>query len=301
MIEFDHDACAPVSDSRGSEFDQSGDSRASRDKPSGWFVAERADDQYAALARTIESEIIPRLLLAHRFDTPRPVIVSRVENSDPGGLAEDFARLVTDHDADVLYAHLASLMTRGLSLDAVFLEVLAPTARHFGERWCSDECDFVEVTLALCKLQHLLRAFGEANHDTVADARPDHGILLAAVPGAQHSFGLLMLEGFFRRAGWGVRALPMPSAGEICDAARREWYSVVGLSVGTDTQAAKVPALIARLRKISRNRAIVVLAGGPYFDGKPEQATALGADATAADAQSAVTGAERAVRTINRN
>jgi methanogenic corrinoid protein MtbC1 len=155
--------------------------------------------------------------------------------------------------------------------------------------------------LALCKLQHLLRAFGEAAADAVDAVKPGHGILLAAVPGEQHSFGVLMLEGFFRRAGWGVRALPMPSASEIVTAARRESFAVVGLSVGTDKQAGKVPALIATLRKVSRNRAIVILAGGPYFEGRPEMATALGADATAADAPSAVAWAERAVRAVERN
>ena len=52
----------------------------------------------------------------------------------------------------------------------IFLDLLAPTARRLGEMWETDTTDFANVTLAVSRLQRIMRHLGE----TFADADAVH-------------------------------------------------------------------------------------------------------------------------------
>ena len=258
------------------------------------------DSEYLTLARTIESEIIPRLLLAHRFESFVPPGVRPPEVYGNQDSVSEFTRIVLKQETDVAFGYVSALLARGISLEVLFLELLAPTARRLGEMWVSDDCHFTEVTIALCRLQQLLREFSHVLGHETDHHKLGFRVLLAPVPSDQHTFGILMVEEFFRRSGWNVFGIPSATAKEIVDAVRQEWFALVGLSMSCDDYSGKLAALIKHIRKVSRNRSVVIMVGGRFFNENPEQAMLLGADATAIDGHEAIVQSQRFIRLVDR-
>lgn len=247
------------------------------------------------LQRTIETEIIPRLMLAYRsIPSYHPDLAGHAGTPIAAGEAEHFGQLVLSDDAAACLAHVDALRVRGTSLEQIYLDLLAPAARWLGTQWELDRCDFAQVTLGLWRLQNLV--FELAPELTSAWAPPPESpsrAMLAVVPGSQHTLGLLMVAEFFRRAGWDVWADPCASGDELVDAARREWFDVIGLSVGADIHVDLLASVILALRKASRNRSVSIMIGGPILAERPDLADDVGADLSATDARQAVEAADR--------
>lgn len=233
------------------------------------------------LTRTIEAEIIPRLLLAH---LPEQVEQPALDATD----VIDFTRLVLERGVEALLEHVGALRAKGHSLDAVLLDLFAPTARLLGDMWSDDLCSFTDVTISLSRLQQAMR---ELTVGSSADSigMPHGRILLARMPGDQHSFGVSMLEGFFQRAGWDVcgggGAL---STRELMTLAETEWLDVIALSLSSDILYDQLQRIIVALRRASRNPSVFVMVGGRYFLDHPENVAVAGADAVASDAPDAL-------------
>lgn len=264
------------------------------------------------VARTLEGQVIPRLLALHRPHppqaTPAPAHLAQPGGALPAddlsapphlalvgtdtaalnvGWAADLA-LGTD-DAALLDA-TERLLLQGWSEEAVQLDWLGPAAAELGRRWERDDCSFSDVTIGLVRLQCAARRMGRRGPSRLAaDAAPAAPrILLAAVAGEQHGFGLSLVADAFRRAGWDV-AVAVAGVSPMQRVAR-EAFDLVGLSVGTQARAARVPALSDELRRASRRPGLGVLLGGPLFAGPeaPVLATAWGVDAVSRDAREAL-------------
>ena len=113
-------------------------------------------------------------------------------------------------------------------------------------------------------------------------------ILIATLPGSQHSFGLSMLSEFFRSEGWTVLAIPAPEERELLEALVNNWLDVFALSVSLDRELDNAKNIIEFARKRSCNPEISVIVGGPLFVNKPELAESVGADGTSLDAPGAL-------------
>ena len=251
------------------------------------------DRRLARLARTIELEVVPRLVLARRAAPTRPSACSRDASWTPGPEdVTELADLVLAREAMVACSYVEAARARGASAETLYLELLAPAARHLGELWTADLCGFAEVTVGLCRLHQVLRDLSPAFQSEVEHQPHGRRALLVPVPGEQHTFGLVMVAEFFRRAGWNVWSGPPASRGELVGIVRREWFAVVGFSASCDTRLDALAAGIHAVRRASRNPAIGVLVGGPVFVEHPELATLIGADATAADGRQATFQAE---------
>jgi methanogenic corrinoid protein MtbC1 len=252
------------------------------------------------LVTTIEGEVIPRLLLSQRASRQElhaePTPLARAGNE----CVEEFAELLLAHEVDVALAYIDSVRVRGVPLATVYLELLAPTARRLGELWEDDRCGFADVTVALCRLHEILRALSATQH-LGTDAPPlGRRVLLVPVPGEQHTFGLLMVADFFRRAGWEVWSEPLNSTGDLLGLVRHEWFTLVGLSVGAESHLEGLASTIHSLRKAARNRSLGVMVGGALLSRRPELALQLGADATALDGRQAALQADNLVNMLAR-
>lgn len=252
------------------------------------FFRSPRPDRRARLARTIEGEVIPRLLLAHRADL-RPAS----GGAEPRALdATSVDRLVSaiatdqgDGGMDLVNGAIAA----GASLEEVFLELLAPTARRLGDLWTDDRLTFTEVTLALSRLQRIMRTVSRGGDAAADGPGPAGQILLAAVPGEQHSFGLLMLEEFFRRDGWDVECLVGATRSDILAAVRgRGRLVAVGLSQSVDGDAGGLAGLIADIRAAARSDDLIVMVGGRWINDHPDQVEKVGASFTAVDGRQAI-------------
>jgi len=237
------------------------------------------------LTRTIENEIVPRLLLARSAIPPPPVppAEAAVRPEEPGELA----LLAIGRDPNAAAALVEAIRVRGVPLETVCLDLLAPAARRLGDMWSEDLCDFTQVTTGLWRLHQVLRDAGAGLPGTGVRTGNDRRILLAPVPGEQHGFGIAMVAEFCRRAGWTVWSEPLASSNDLVGIVRGEWFAVVGLSLSCSDRLEALAANIRRVRRASRNPAVGVLVGGPVFLERPELAVMVGADATAADARQA--------------
>jgi methanogenic corrinoid protein MtbC1 len=244
----------------------------------------------ARIVRTIEADIIPRLVRSHR-----PAVEACALPAVPQLAADDVTRFV-----DLVLAPgdagwtemIASLRGRGLAVEAIYLELLQPCAQQLGLMWADDTLPFSDVTVGVGRLQRIMRSLSPAfgtEIDLPADGRR---ALLLPAPGEQHTFGLSMVAEFFRRAGWDVVCELDSRNAEPVALVRSEWFDVIGISVGVEARLDWLKSGIAAVRHASRNRAIGVLVGGPVFSADAALAARVGADATAADGRSAATTAE---------
>ncbi len=232
--------------------------------------------------------VIPRLVAAHRATTTHG-FASAAESGvlTPASVTE-FARLILTNEVPTAAAYLSAMRARGAALETLYLDLLAPVARHLGELWKEDLCDFTQVTTGLWRLQQVLREFSAVFHDEAAAIDPSRQALLVPAPGEQHTFGLVMVAEFFRRGGWGVWSGAPDSSADLYDMVRAEWFGVIGFSVACGSRLEALAACIRRVRRVSRNRSIGVMVGGPLFCEQPDLAARLGADASACDGRQAV-------------
>lgn len=252
------------------------------------------EQQFAPLIRTIESEIIPRLLLAHKGAVDARGEDDLLGERPSADHVLEFAGLVLSRDATAAARYVEAMVDQGFRLETLYLELLAPAARHLGELWEQDFCDFVDVTMALGRVQHVLREFSPLFRETGNAVTPRaRRILLTPAPGEQHSMGLMMVKEFFIRGGWEAIGGANVPAEEVGRHLAAEWFDCVGVSVGGTCRLDGLAAWIAALRNMSRNPTVAVLLGGPHFVANPELAAFYGADGTAVDARAAVQQAER--------
>jgi MerR family transcriptional regulator, light-induced transcriptional regulator len=257
---------------------------AERDRPS-------PQQRLALIVRTIEADILPRLVRAHRLPTP----AESAPAPQPLGEADVlcFVQLVLADDDAAWQAAIDAHLRRGVHVEDIYLGLLGPAANELGRMWEEDTATFGEVTVGVGRLQRIMRSLSPA-FGTEVDHPPDgRRVLLIPAPGEQHTFGLAIVAEFFRRGGWEVVGDADVRAADPAALVRREWFDVIGISVGSEARLDWLKSGIAAVRHASRNRAIGVMVGGPTFSAHPGRAREVGADATSADGRQAPVVAEQ--------
>ena len=237
------------------------------------------------LSRTIESQIIPRLMLAHQPEPSKSEVWDE-RSAETADVAEMAGRAMSGDGAATL-ALAEGFLRDGHSLDSVLLDILSPAARLLGTMWEEDFCSFSDVSIGLSTLQRTLHVL-TSRADVERPAQTQGRILLMLAPGDQHSFGASIVEGFFERAGWDVVNGCSFSRRELHRTLRSEWIDAVGVSLNCDVLLDGAVAAIRDARAASRNPSLFVLAGGRYFADHPDGAAQVGADAIASDAPAAL-------------
>lgn len=246
------------------------------------------------LMKTIEAEIIPRLMAAYedvdaRIGGAGGGQVIAIDEKD----VHDFTDVAIGAESAKCMQYVDSIRDRGVPVQSIYLHLLAPAARRLGGMWTSDTCDFTQITIALWRMQQVMYDLSPSFHaDASHGATEPKKIMLATVPGSQHTMGILMVAEFFRRAGWGVWGEPACSRERLLKEVRGQWFDAAGISVGSEAQLPGLDRFIDDLRESSKNKSLAVLVGGPIFADLPGLAQEIGADGTAEDAQSAVEKAE---------
>ncbi len=242
----------------------------------------------------IEGEIIPRLLMAHQdgWGHARPRKSRPIDPED----ASRFAILPLRLEAAGLLDEVDAFIAEGSSVETVCLELLAPAARKLGEMWDHDECDFIDVTMGLWRLQEVMREIAARSPADLPMLNVPRSALFSPMPGDHHNFGTLMIEEVFSRAGWQSEALVRPERRELLDRLAQRPFDLVGLTLGRDCPSAPLANLIKAMRNASANPKIAVLVGGRMINENPAIVEEVGADGTGADALAALDMAESLVK-----
>lgn len=253
------------------------------------------------LARTIEAEIIPRLMMSHRLGQGHSLTAPRKIRAVGDLDVVEFARLVVLHDVMVAEAYIQVFREQGISLENIFMQLLAPAAKHLGDMWLSDACSFTDVTVGLSRIYQLVHRLSPVFESEAGATRSSCGrtAFLAPVPGEQHGLGLLLVEEFFRREGWDVWAPSAVTGAEIIKAASQEHYDVIGISVTCGALLDDLASVIQSARTQSRNPNVVVMVGGRFINDNPGLVKRLGADATDYDGSQAVRQIDACARRLN--
>ena len=246
------------------------------------------DACHASLMEILESQIIPNLLKANESAAPFfSTDGVRTELPTEDEIAQ-FAALCVESNPDSPDVFVQAMMSEGLNSEAIFLHLLAPAARHLGYLWEEDLCDFTQVTIGLVRMQQLTLRLGAEFQEKRKLAMDGRRVLFAPVPGSQHTFGVLMVSEFFRREGWQVWMELGSSQAALLDAVEKDWFDVIGLSVGSEAQVGVLTEIIRRIRASSSNPTAKILIGGPLLLLSPNLYKEVGADGAAGDAVSAV-------------
>ncbi len=252
----------------------------------------RPERSSADLARIIEGEIIPRLMLAH--GQPEEGAPAPPASVGPRTL-EAFARMTLQSEAHILTAYVETLLQGGLSLEEVYVDLLIPTARRLGDDWNEDYISFTDVTVGLSRLQQVVRTLGHSIPTRDADGDAPSAYFVPA-PNEQHAFGLVILEDYFRRAGWRTWLDTAATREEAVRTVGHDWFDVFGLSATSDTPTEVIVSTIAAVRRASRNPGLFVMVGGRLFIDDPTLAAVVGADAASGTAGDALLIADKAIR-----
>lgn len=257
------------------------------------YQREDVAQRQVRLAQVVAERIIPQLVRLHTEVLPEGLPIDEVmkalapSSSDISGLAH----IVLGDDLEAAVRYVLTLRDQGLAMDTLFVELLEPAARHLGQLWDNDECDFIDVTLGVARLQKLLATFNGSHMLPELDSR--RVVLMAMTPGDQHYFGATMVQRFLEGAGWSVETAFDRTAAEIARVTSTQWFAVAGLTVGSERSLPKLEETIRMIRRESRNQMISVMVGGPLFTANPGLAQEVGADGTAINAPGAVLMAQK--------
>lgn len=245
------------------------------------------------IMRTLDDEIIPRLVLSYRSNSPHQS-GGACSNQSRTGAADvtEFANLLMTHDVHEISRYLTDLRLRGASLEWLCMDLMSPAAQHVGYLWEKDLCSIIDVTLAVGRLQQILRELSPRHESYGAFSDMRRRALLLPVPGEQHTFGLSLITEFFQQAGWQLWGWPLLEDHDLIALVRQEWLAIIGISVSAEVNLVGLAALIRDLRRVSGNPNLCVMVGGPVFLKQPQLVKSVGADATAVDAKQAVLHAE---------
>ncbi|PHR96721.1 MAG: cobalamin B12-binding protein [Oceanobacter sp.] len=247
------------------------------------------------LSLLIQNLIIPRLIADRQepgyrleeqnLSSEEALISSRLITAED---VEKFSLLSTTSDARELLDFVDKCLANGSSVDSIYVDLLAPTARRLGEYWESDERDFVDVTMGLWRIQEILRELTLRIPPPAIAGFGQRSALFSTMPGEQHSFGTLMIAECFYRAGWDADILIEPSKSELIGKFADRHYDLVGLTVSLDCPKATLSGLVSAIRSVSSNPETRIMMGGRVINDAPNLIEECGADATASDAPAAV-------------
>jgi methanogenic corrinoid protein MtbC1 len=239
------------------------------------------------LERTIENELVPRMLTSHQVGAIPPSLATAVGRELSERDVDGFVAAVRSPEDAKAAEFIRGILAEGATIEAVYLDLLAPSARQLGVLWENDDCDFVEVTVSLGRMQRALRDLSQLFLADAVHGAPVGSALLTCTPGEQHTLGVIMVGEFLLRDAWRVSVGAPWSEHDLLTLVRTEWFDVIGFSVGAADRLPGLKRDIQQLTAASRNPHVQIMVGGPVFSEHPEAVEDVGANALAGDAREA--------------
>jgi hypothetical protein len=249
-----------------------------------------ASTPHSLLWRTVERDVIPRLLHAHRRDPRPPLRVDRYRRPPPTDIEGFVAALVASDLTDAL-TMIDAQRARGTRIEAIYLNLLLPAADILAQRWDGDLCGYDDVALGMLHLQQILQALAPAFADESGACACGRSALLLSSPGEARMLGTFMVTefhrclgaAFFEHAGWEVWRAAPGSRAQLLSVLRTQWFDVIDIAATSAERLTGLAREVTEMRNASRNARVRVLASGPVFAAHPELAARIGADAAARD------------------
>jgi methanogenic corrinoid protein MtbC1 len=251
-------------------------------------MSRHSNECMTSILSIIEADIIPRLLGSQSINaadySDAPILRALPLDCE----IEEFVSLCISEDFLAPQNFVNQMLSEGLSKEHIFLDLITPAARLMGVQWENDQLDFYALTHGLARLHTLTHDIGFTYQSGPQVSGDVKRIMIASAPGSEHLLGPAIVSEFFRKDGWQVVMEISPTIKELVQAVANEWFDAVGLSISIQAQMNDLATLIAQIKKLSRNRRVVILLGGPIFTLKQYKASDFGAGAICTDAKDAV-------------
>ena len=173
-----------------------------------------------------------------------------------------------------------SLVGTRMAREVLYANVVEACARNLGDQCADDLCTDIDVTLALVRLQTLVRCLGSTAPHTSFVPR---SVLVAAAPEEIHGLGMAIASECFLAAGWDVIEAPGASDATIRKAMLGRHFDAMVLTLsGASHRMERLAALaktISRARSACADGHLVVLVTGRDFTDGAASARDVGADA----------------------
>ena len=240
------------------------------------------------LVEAVENVVIPRLQL-YLGAEGAAAIERLLEGQTPdSAFISSFGQLIISADSRDAFRFVEMLVERGVTTEAILLNLMAPVARTMGEMWEVDLCNFVDVTVGLTRIQQMMRQVRRPSPAEILGSGYKGTILLVPAPGEQHTFGLKIVEEFLLKDGWDVDCQLRAGVDDITAAVTENSYDIIGFSVGGVRLIEPLRSIISLVRHHSLNRSIKVMIGGVILGDHSDLTSSVGADVCITDVHEAV-------------
>ena len=211
-----------------------------------------------------------------------------------------FVELVLQKDAQVATEFARRLLAKGVPLVSVYTDLLTISAQQLGDMWAQDTLDFANITLAACQLTKVFRSLQE-DKPACPVGVGSASILLATLPGSQHSLGIQILGDLFEREAWNVQISIAEPIETIANVVAINRFDVVGISVSALTNCPDLHLLMKQVRARSLNPKVSIVLGGALVSCEAGVLDDAGADFVTSDPAAAIDWAAKAVRSARKS
>ncbi len=225
--------------------------------------------------------VTARAISDFRSERGRPRVAS--DGVSGAGSPAALVRRLVQGDEGGCWQLLQAQLENGREPQRLLTEGLAVAMRRIGDAWAAGVLTVADEHRATAVALRLLARLGPM---CVRPGRPRGAVLLACVPGEQHSLPSAIVAAVVRGAGYTVVELgadtPLAALEETLTA---QHLVAAGLSVGSDDRLEACREAVRTVRGVAPT--VPLLVGGPAVTSE-QQARDLGADRWAADAHDAL-------------
>jgi methanogenic corrinoid protein MtbC1 len=204
------------------------------------------------------------------------------------GLASQYLHLLQRNRVQEATNLIDAAARGGMGIRRIYLDVLEPALKETGRLWDRGELRVGEEHVISEATRRIMSRLFLMNAVPAHPPGSPRCVVLAA-PGEQHTMGPRMVADFLRLDGWDVED-PGGNLGirHVLEMLAAHAPEVVAVSATVAAGVAGAADLIATIREKPAFRTVRTVVGGQAFQFRPGLWQEIGADGTAADAESAV-------------
>ncbi len=206
--------------------------------------------------------------------------------SDVADLGREYLDLLLDGRRSEAMQAVAGRVEDGLPVETVYVEVLQPVMYEVGRMWQADEIDIATEHYVTAATQLLMAKLFPA---ALPNRRIARSLVGACLGSELPELGMRMVCDLFEFAGWDTYFLgAVTPAQSLLKTIRSRKPDLVCLSTTLAFGLPHIRDLIRNLRDTAQGTPPLILVGGLPFVINPGLCAAVGADATAPDARTAL-------------
>lgn len=170
-------------------------------------------------------------------------------------------RAVLTGDPEALGRLTAEFRRLRIPAEVVVDTYIPAAVTEIGTAWHEDVIDILDATIAMARLQNLVREFGRGWRADDSDPAAQGSVLMVVPPGESHTLGAMIATAQLRRSGVSVavQLAPAPAAIEELITTRR--FDALFLSVGSVECLESGATIVKTMERRTRPRLPVVVGG----------------------------------------